>query len=215
MRLPETVMTALATPQPATPATSTLDTSRHAPEVMHFLKWSDGTESFDVRSQYAEQFWLPTLGPTALLVLRHAARRFQTEPNGFDADIATTSAELGLGNRSGNASPLRKALARLAQFQLAAFDGDSTLAVRDRVPPVADRHVRRLPVTAQRRLAIWKLKNSDQRFEPVARAAMRYALRDDSEAAIERALFDEGHHPAMCFAAAQWAYEILHNIPGV
>ena len=119
----------------------------------------------------------------------------------------------GLGVRLGNASPLRKAFARLAQFQLAAFDGVSTLAVKDRVPPVADRHLRRLPITAQRRLALWKLKRSDERFQPVARAALRHALNDPTESMVERALFDEGHHPALCFAAAQWACEIVSNIP--
>ncbi len=191
----------------------TPSSANEPPATVRLVRWTDPSETFDARSLYAEQFWLPTLGPTALLVLRHAARRFQTEPAGFDLDIATTSAELGLGVRVGNASPLRKAFARLAQFQLAAFDGTATLAIRDRVPPVADRHLRRLPITAQRRLALWKLKRSDERFQPVARAALRYALTDPTESMVERALFDEGHHPALCFAAAQWACEVVSNIP--
>lgn len=206
-------MTALVPASHDNLTTGATNANPEAPATVRLLRWTDPAETFDARSSYAEQFWLPTLGPTALLVLRHAARRFQSEPNGFDLDIATTSAELGLGVRVGNASPLRKAFARLAQFQLAAFDGVSTLAVKDRVPPVADRHLRRLPITAQRRLALWKLKRSDERFQPVARAALRHALNDPTEGMVERALFDEGHHPALCFAAAEWACEVVSNIP--
>lgn len=197
-------MTSLQTHDLATPT-----------DVLQVLRWDTHNEGHDARSQYAEQFWLPTLGPTALLVLRNIARRLQQEPSGFQMDISQTSAELGLGYRTGNSSPLRKALKRLVQFQLAAFDGAATVAVRDQVPPLAERHERRLPTGTQRRLAIWKLDFADRRFDPVAKSALRLAATTPVEAAVERALFDEGHHPALCFAAAHWACDIVRNIPTI
>ena len=43
-----------------------------------------------------EQFWLPTLGPTALLLLRHLADRFEEHPKGLTLPVAETAAALGL-----------------------------------------------------------------------------------------------------------------------
>ena len=65
----------------------------------------------DPRSWYVETFWLPTLGPTALLLLRHLADRFEPNPKGVDLPVADTAAALGLGparassRRSSAASP--------------------------------------------------------------------------------------------------------------
>ena len=99
----------------------------------------------DPRSWYAETFWLPTLGPTALLLMRHLADRFESNPKGVDLPMADTAAALGLGPRSGQQSPLVRSLTRLQQFELACSDGDVTVAVRTTLPPVHRRHVRRLP----------------------------------------------------------------------
>ena len=60
----------------------------------------------DPRSWYVETFWLPTLGPTALLLLRHLADRFEDNPKGIDLPVADTAAALGLGPREGQQSPL-------------------------------------------------------------------------------------------------------------
>lgn len=183
------------------------------PAALQVVRWTDDQSPHDVRSQYAEQFWLPTLGPTALLLLRNLARQFETHPSGFTLEIGQTSAELGLGVRLGNASPLRKALVRLAQFQLAAFDGCKTVAVKDKLPDVSERHLRRLPVTAQRRLAVWNLDRGAAPFERVAKAALAHALADPTISVVERRLFNEGHHPSLCFAAARWACETVSHIP--
>ena len=124
----------------------------------------------DPRSWYVETFWLPTLGPTALLLLRHLADRFDTDPKGVDLPVADTSAALGLGPREGQQSPLIRSLARLQQFDLACSDGDTTVAVRRTLPPVHRRHVRRLPTGLQARHAEWI---EEQAAKPVDLARRR------------------------------------------
>ena len=109
----------------------------------------------DPRSWYAETFWLPTLGPTALLLLRHLADRFEQTPEGVELPVADTAAALGLGARDGEQSPLVRSLNRLQQFELACADDDDAIAVRRTLPPVHRRHVRRLPVALQARHEEW------------------------------------------------------------
>src|SRR5215217_5676527 len=99
----------------------------------------------DPRSWYAETFWLPTLGPTSLLLLRHLADRFDRAPERLTLTVAETAAALGLGTGESENAPLMRSFGRLVQFDLACRAGDD-FAVRRKVPPVNRRHIRRLPV---------------------------------------------------------------------
>ena len=50
------------------------------PAAIRVTPWPDpvlDVLGHDPRSWYAETFWLPTLGPTALLLMRHLADRFE------------------------------------------------------------------------------------------------------------------------------------------
>ena len=124
------------------------------PATLLIKPWHDpvvDTLGHDPRSRYVEQFWLPTLGPTALLLLRHLADRFDRDPEGVELTVVDTSHALGLGQREGSASPIVRTLRRLTQFDLACEDPMSdTVAVRRNVPPVNTRHLRRLPRDLQR-----------------------------------------------------------------
>src|SRR5436189_5998321 len=103
------------------------------PATLVIKPWTDpiiDTLGHDPRSWYVEPFWLPTLGPTALLLLRHLADRFDRDPKGVELPVADTSAALGLGPREGQQSPLIRSLVRLQQFDLACSDGEATVAVR-------------------------------------------------------------------------------------
>ncbi len=122
------------------------------PTAITVMPWPDpvlDVLGHDPRSWYAETFWLPTLGPTALLLLRHLADRFERTPEGVQLPVADTAAALGLGARDGASSPLMKSLGRLHQFELACTKNETTIAVRRTLPPVHRRHVRRLPVVLQ------------------------------------------------------------------
>jgi len=72
------------------------------PATLLIKPWHDpvvDTLGHDPRSRYVEQFWLPTLGPTALLLLRHLADRFDRDPDGVELTVVDTSHALGLGQR--------------------------------------------------------------------------------------------------------------------
>src|SRR5262249_28321961 len=151
-------------------------------------------------------------GPTALLLLRHLAGRFERQSGSIELPVAETSHALGLGLRDGTSSPIVRTLTRLEQFELACSDGRATVAVRRSLPPVQRRHVRRLPAALQAEHADW----ADVRLEepPIAtarRRARRLALtlleQGEGLDDVEHALFSCGFHPAVCDDAARWAWD--------
>jgi hypothetical protein len=99
---------------------------------------------YDPESDYAETYWLPVIGPTALWALRRLTRWLDASPDGYPLALAPFARELGLGDGVGRSSPVVRSLARLVTFGLAEIRGDQ-LMVRRIVPPLALRHVQRLP----------------------------------------------------------------------
>ena len=170
------------------------------------------TLGHDPRSPYPERFWLPTLGPTALALLRLIAYRFDRAEHGFVLDLAETSRCLGLGERDGRNSPIARSLGRLVQFNLAADDSDGVLGVRRHVPPINLRHVRRLPVSLQGEHDAWVgARLADAPLAPARQNARRAAAvlcgLGESPHDVERALSAAGFDPAIARDAALWAWE--------
>src|SRR5688572_28290731 len=186
------------------------------PTTLTIRPWNDpviDALGHDPRSRYAETFWLPTLGPTALLLLRHLADRFDHHPDGIELALADTSSALGLDARDGTSSPIVRTLRRLEQFDIACADPHSdTVADRRAIPPVNPRHMRWLPPDVQRAHAEWA---QIQLAEPPIAAARRRARRvaftlleqGDEPDHVERVLHATGFHPALCHEAARWAYD--------
>ena len=61
------------------------------PTTIEVHPWPDpviDTLGHDPRSAYAEMFWLPTLGPTSLLLLRRIATALDEAPYGMVVDVA-------------------------------------------------------------------------------------------------------------------------------
>lgn len=108
----------------------------------------------DARSRYVETFWLGVLGPTATWLVRRFAEGLDRSPEGYEIDLTDTARAMGLSFTSGRSSPFSKALQRCVMFGL-AHPIPSGLAVRRRVPPVAFRHLRRMPEPVQRAHADW------------------------------------------------------------
>jgi len=177
--------------------------------------WPDpviDTLGHDPRSWYVETFWLPTLGPTCVLLMRHLADRFDRFPDGLSLPLADTAQALGLGTGSGTSSPLQRSLSRLVQFDLACTGGASVIAVRRHLPPVNRRHVRRLPPLLQAEHAEWVQSQLDVPALDIARRrARRVAFtlleQGDDPDHVEHALHSVGFHPAICRDAACWAVE--------
>jgi len=185
------------------------------PSTVTVHAWPDpilDTIGHDPRSAYVETFWLPTLGPTALLLLRHVAHRLDHEPKRFELELTETCRALGLGAREGSASPVMKSFDRLTLFDLACSDGSGNLAVRRNVPPVNARHVRRLPRALQDAHVQW---SEDPVGEDPTRSMRQRARRmaftlieqgDDLDH-VERVLHATGFHPSVCRDASSWAWQ--------
>lgn len=189
------------------------------PVTFTIQPWPDpvlDTVGHDPRSRYAERFWLPTLGPTALLLLRHLAAQFDVHPEGIELCVADTSRALGVGDREGSSSPIVRSLHRLESFDLACSDGNTTFAVRRNLPPANRRHLRRLPPAMQVEHAAWtEARLADEPMADARRRARRVALAlleqsDDvtrtSPDEVEHLLAATGFHPAVCHDAARWAW---------
>jgi hypothetical protein len=189
------------------------------PVSLTIQPWPDpvlDTVGHDPRSRYAERFWLPTLGPTALLLLRHLATQFDLHPKGIELRVSDASRALGLGDREGSSSPIVRSLTRLESFELACSDGRGTFAVRRNLPPANRRHLRRLPADVQAEHAAWtEARLAEEPMADARRRARRVALAlleqgDDVDHAgpdeVEHQLAATGFHPAVCHDAARWAW---------
>ena len=175
------------------------------PATLTIQPWPDpviDTVGHDPRSAYVETFWLPTLGPTALLLLRHLATKFDERAGAVELTVTDASLALGLGERAGNSSPIVRSLARLETFDLACSDGRGTVAVRRNLPPVNRRHLRRLPSDLQSLHAQWAESRRRAR-----RLALALFEQGDDADHVERVLASTGFHPAICGDAARWAWQ--------
>jgi hypothetical protein len=191
------------------------------PTTLTICPWPDpvlDTVGHDPRSRYVERFWLPTLGPTAVLLLRHLAAKFDTHPKGIELRVADTSRALGLGERDGSSSPVVRTLARLETFDLACSDGASTIAVRRNLPPASRRHLRRLPASVQADHAAWsEARLAEPPLADARRRARCLALalieQGDDTDHVEHALASMGFHPAVSHDATRWAAGAMQRSP--
>ncbi|MGO8723990.1 MAG: hypothetical protein ACLQRM_14855 [Acidimicrobiales bacterium] len=106
---------------------------------------------YDARSVYVETFWLPVLGPSTTWLIRHFAIRLEGSPEGVELEVQDTARSLGLGERLGPNSPFARTVKRCVDFEMAQWRGPQLLAVRLRLPPLARRHLRRLPESLRTR----------------------------------------------------------------
>ncbi len=177
--------------------------------------WSDpiiDTLGHDPRSEYVERFWLPTLGPTTLLLLRRVASTFDRSADPITIDVADLSQSLGLGARDGSSSPLLRSVDRLIQFDLAVLMKPGHYAVRRNVPPVNRRHMHRIPLALQREHESWVASQlGESPLEHARRRARRvaFALFEQREQLdqVEHILLGIGFHPSVCRESAEWAHE--------
>ena len=76
------------------------------PATLTIHPWPDpviDTLGYDPRSRYVETFWLPTLGPTVLLLLRHLADRFDRQPGGIELPVSDTRTRSASASATGRA----------------------------------------------------------------------------------------------------------------
>ena len=183
------------------------------PSPLRVTPWPDpvlDVLGHDPRSWYAETFWLPTLGPTALLLMRHLADRFERTPDGVELPVADTAAALGLGARDGQqlaadaqprpAPPVRARVHRERDDDRGAAHAPSG-APPSRPPPAG-----RAPghATTNGWRANAPRRSSSPAGAPGAsrsRSSRRASRSTPSSARCTRA----GFHPALAHEAVRWA----------
>lgn len=196
------VLTPVTEPQPLAPAAT-----------LHLRPWPDPLcpADHDPRSWYAETFWLPTLGPTCLLLLRRVADGFDRSPAGFTVPATALSAALGVGERDAKGAPLRKALRRLEQFRLATPDpADGAVLVRPRVPSIRPKHIHRLPEVLRALHHEWSEEQLVRPADHIARSNARRCALDllalgTSPDSVERTLGHLGFADAIARDSVAWA----------
>lgn len=161
----------------------------------------------DVRSTYVELFWLNVLGPTATWALRRLATGLDRFPLGYELDLAETAAALGLSYSPGTTNTFARALQRCVLFGASQPVPDG-LAVRRRLPPVAERHLARMPPHLRDEHRAWTVKSV--RLDDLGRAhALATAMLgagDDPEV-VERQLMAVGVPPAAAAVACGFSAE--------
>lgn len=101
---------------------------------------------FDARHVYVETYWLPILGPSAVLAARRITDWLDREPAGVSIDLVEFGASLGIGAGTGRHTHINRTLGRLVDFGMARISGDH-LEVHMTLPPVPLRLRRRLPLS--------------------------------------------------------------------
>ena len=129
---------------------STLDWLVGHPMV-EIRKWDDpGLErvGVDARHGYVETYWLPILGPSAVLAARRFTDLLDRYPAGVTVELVEFGASLGIGAGTGRNTQINRTLARLVSFGFARTRGDH-LEVRTTFPAVPMSLRRRLPLSLQ------------------------------------------------------------------
>ena len=160
---------------------------------------------FDVRSTYVELFWLNVLGPTATWALRRLVTGLDRYPLGYELDLGETAGMLGLAYSTGTSNSFARALQRCVLFGMSQ-PVPGGLAVRRRVPPVAARHLARMPQGLRTMHAQWQVRTCTTADLERGRALaeVMVAAGDEPEL-VERQLLAVGVPPAAAIEATAFA----------
>lgn len=185
------------------------------PEVGTLLirPWADPVldrHGHDPRDTYCERFWLPLLGPSAVLLARQLADRFDRRPSGFPVGTEELSRSLGLGRPVGRRSALHRTIGRLAQFRLAHLEGDEVLLARRRLPSLSRAQADKLPRPIQDAHEAWRLAERATPALPAMRErSRRLALSllqlGETPNEVAHHLHRLRFHPSLSQEAIAWA----------
>ena len=100
------------------------------------VEWSV-REGHEPRGLYVEQFWLPVIGPSALLAWwRMLSIVDMGAMSGTTIDCVDLAWQLGLGRSAGKNAPITRTLARLCRYEFATIDHEC-YAVRTLAPKLS------------------------------------------------------------------------------
>jgi hypothetical protein len=164
----------------------------------------------DPRSDYVERYFLPIIGPSATVLLRHLAGRFDEQPDGFELELRDVSRCIGVGTNHAPGAPFFRTLDRVISFGFAQLVDDRQLTVRRRMPSLTRRQLLRLPRRLQREHDVWvEQQQAEPQPDHLRRRAGALALSlfelGEDYGATERQLHRWRFHPAIAHEAVQWA----------
>lgn len=193
-------MSAPSTSQPVTTPASVPPAL--AGPFLAVIPWRDAVVErvgFDARSAYVELFWLSVLGPTSTWLLRRIVGGLDEFPLGYELDLAETAGAMGLSYSPAPSNPFTRAIQRCVMFGV-AHHITGGVAVRRTLPPVPERHVRRMPAHLQVAHASWVAAGANRAVTPDRRAELlaeaMVAAGDDPDV-VERQLLGLGVAPAV------------------
>jgi hypothetical protein len=164
---------------------------------------------YDPRSDYVETFWLGLLGPSATWLLRRVAASLERSPDGFSLALEPLAGALGIGGRNGRHVPLLRALDRCVTFGMVRVHDADDVAFRRKLPPLAQRHLQRLPESLRHEHRAWLETQRRQREHDIITRARQLALSlarlGEDATAIEAQLARWQVHPAAIHDATTWA----------
>ncbi len=110
--------------------------------------------TFELTDPYLEIVYLPSLGPTAVLLARYLGRLLHQHPKGVHVCTLELSRELGMTSSKqqsplGARSRLRKAVDRLENERIVRWLDEQHLGVQLGIPAVSGRARDRLPPVAR------------------------------------------------------------------
>jgi hypothetical protein len=100
-----------------------------------------------VDAAYVERFWLPVLGPSSVMVLRHLAADLATRGERVRVVVDELARECGIpgtGSHRGGGRPIVRTLTRLEHYGMVQPHGD-VWWVRTMVGELSRHHLRGLP----------------------------------------------------------------------
>jgi hypothetical protein len=96
-----------------------------------------------ITEDYVERYWLPIIGPSALLAARRLART--AGHDGGLVNLIDLGSSLGIGAGTGRHTTINRTIARLVDFDLAHITADR-LDITRWLPDLPSRFRRRLPL---------------------------------------------------------------------
>ncbi|MGD9996156.1 MAG: hypothetical protein AB7L17_16605 [Ilumatobacteraceae bacterium] len=153
---------------------------------------------YDPRSTYAEMFWLNVFGPTATWLIRRMVTGLDEYPGGYELDLEQTAGALGLTFTPGASNPFARSMNRCVLFG-AAQPVSGGLAVRRRLPPVANRHLQRMPPYLREAHQAWAKRSVSTATELARARTLCHAMlvAGDPAEALERQLLGLGVAPPL------------------
>ncbi|MBT5138317.1 MAG: hypothetical protein HOM37_04595 [Acidimicrobiaceae bacterium] len=202
------------------PVPTTNRAVKETPTTVVLSRWVDpllDKLGHDPRSRYVERFWLPVLGPSTVVFVRHCADQLDNAGNGARAmvelELEAIAHHLGLGHKGGRNSALTRTILRSCRFGAARAGRGNHLELRRGVPPLNRTQVNHLPKSLQvehRRFVEHHPRNDEATDNRVRRLALGLIECGDTITVAEGQLASWNVPPAVAADAVRWAWS--HHI---